>query len=345
MDASVSPIRIQTPSRLHFGLLVPGPGEVRRYGGLGLGLAEPGYLMEARPSSAWRVRGEEAERAERYLARLLQHQALGQARPLDIHIVRAIPAHVGLGSGTQLACALAWLVARSADFDPSLSDLLRWTGRGARSKVGAAVFASGGFIVDLGRAGDSSQTATYLRFEFPQEWQVALFLPKDARGLHGAQEQAVFAQLGPEANRVSERLCRLALLQIIPALLEGRYEDFAEGLWEYNRLAGKCFEAWQAGSYHSPEVVDLVAFLRQYAPVAVGQSSWGPTVFLIAPEQRLQEVLTQVDVHLNATLGSIIITRASLDGAILCQHQSGEWVPRHVRGARYPQNPTMRGRL
>jgi len=321
-------LRIETPSRLHFGLLVPGPGERRRYGGLGLALAEPRFVLRAWPASTWQVTGLAVERVEQQLHQLLRQPELAGVAPLHLQVMEAIPAHVGLGSGTQLALALAELLARAHGLRPSLTELLRWTRRGARSGVGAAAFNAGGFLLDLGQYQPPHPSPTYLRLDFPSDWQVALFLPEALPGLHGPREREVFDQLDAQANAVSDRLCRLALLHIVPALLEQRYEDFAEGLWEYNRLAGECFRRWQTGHYHSELVARIVDTLRQSPAKAVGQSSWGPAIFAIAPEAQLREALSWAQTPLRDTVRRIIITRASTTGArAYTETPGGEVVP------------------
>lgn len=318
------PVRVQTPSRLHFGLLAPGPGDKRRFGGIGLALSEPCFVLEARRSVSWEITGLQSERVANYVRHLLQQSELASAPPLHIHVAQEVSPHVGLGSGTQLGLALAWLVARSIGLRPKLADLLRWSGRGTRSVIGAAGFASGGLILDLGHRNTNSPVPTYLRLSFPREWRVAIFLPSSDPGLHGVRENEVFAQLGPKANCVSERLCRLVLLRIIPAILESDYETFAEGLWEYNRLAGECFRPWQDRHYHSGTVSRIIHGLRQLAPLAVGQSSWGPSVFMIAPEPLLQDVIRRLSQNLQNDLTSIIISSVNETGAIYCdQRQSG----------------------
>ncbi|GBD36848.1 hypothetical protein HRbin36_01976 [bacterium HR36] len=315
MGDDASMLRVATPSRLHFGLLVPGAGDRRRFGGLGLALTQPRLLLEAHPAPAWTITGPEAERAHQCLQKLLQHSELAQAPPLHIKILEHIPAHVGLGSGTQLALALAWLLGKAAGLRPTLADLLRWTGRAARSVVGTAAFARGGFILDFGQRHPASPTPTFLRLEFPPPWHIAVLLPQYRPGLHGPAENEVFAQLGPEANRLSERLCRLALLEILPALLERRYFDFAEGLWEYNRLAGECFRPWQGGSPYNEMVGQITATIRERGLPAVGQSSWGPALFAIAPADLLGEMLQFIRQHYCEAIKEIIITTANATGA------------------------------
>src|ERR1700730_2494778 len=97
-------IRIQTASRLHFGLLAWKSGLLREFGGIGLMIAAPGIALEARLAPAWQAEVPLAKRAlqfaERMAARLAQEGALALP-PARIRILRAAPEHVGLGTGTQ----------------------------------------------------------------------------------------------------------------------------------------------------------------------------------------------------------------------------------------------------
>ena len=49
-------------------------------------------------------------------------------------------------------------------------------------------------------------------------------------------------------------------------------------------LAGRVFAAEQGGVYSSPRVAALIARVRGLGVPAVGQSSWGPTVFALTPD-------------------------------------------------------------
>ena len=62
------------------------------------------------------------------------------------------------------------------------------------------------------------------------------------------------------------------------------YPTFADSLHEYNRLAGAVFADAQGGDYSSSEVTAVIERIRALGVPAVGQSSWGPTVFAITPD-------------------------------------------------------------
>ena len=105
-------IRVEAPSRLHFGLFAlpreefwpnrQGEARVpaRRFGGVGLMVEAPGVAVSVRPATEWSAEGLLAERALEYARRVTQS-------PHHIHVERCAAHHAGLGTGTQLGLAVA----------------------------------------------------------------------------------------------------------------------------------------------------------------------------------------------------------------------------------------------
>ena len=141
---------VEAAARLHFGVLDlrgrarpsvrgPGRGDIRtlaaargaaRIGshGAGAGL-RPGDRSS--PAGSWRFHG------------------LDGGADLVVH--RCIPAHSGLGSGTQLGLAVARALAELSRSRRPRPVLARAVERGRRSAIGTWTFALGGFIVEGGR--------------------------------------------------------------------------------------------------------------------------------------------------------------------------------------------------
>ncbi|HEV3120639.1 MAG TPA: beta-RFAP synthase, partial [Isosphaeraceae bacterium] len=225
-------IRIQTASRLHFGLLAWKSGLLREFGGIGLMIAAPGIALEARLAPAWQAEGPLAKRAlqfaERMAARLAQEGALALP-PARIRILRAAPEHVGLGTGTQLGLAVARaLLALGGQPEPPIDMLASLAERGLRSGIGLHGFVHGGLLVDGGKpvAGESGVPPLLCRLEFPAEWGVLVVVPDAQAGLHGLSEVQAFAQLPPFPEALTDRLCRLVLLGILPAVADRALDDF-----------------------------------------------------------------------------------------------------------------------
>lgn len=318
-------IRISTPSRLHFGLFRLAadatscdPSLRRVFGGVGLMVEQPRVEVAVQRSHEWSASGPHASRALEAARRTAQALAArGGAGETDtalaVQVVNAPPAHVGLGTGTQLELACARTVAlalgRSELAVPQLAQVV---GRGLRSGIGVHGFAQGGFLVDGGKAASGQVAPLCLRHAFPEDWRVLLALPTAQRGEHGQRERDAFARLAalPIETERTDALCRLTLLGLVPALVERDLAGFAEALYEFNRKVGEMFAPWQGGIYASAWADGIVQTLRRIGACGVGQSSWGPAVFAVgAPDQTrawqtaLARILSSASVQLVETRG------------------------------------------
>src|SRR4029077_12920928 len=123
------------------------------------------------------------------------------------HVHRALPAHAGLGSGTQLALAVARTLAELYDIDAAASGLASATGRACRSAIGTWTFAGGGLVVEGGRLPARGGCGPLLtRLPFPESWRCVVAVPDAMRGASGLDEAEAFAQLPPPAEREVERI-------------------------------------------------------------------------------------------------------------------------------------------
>src|SRR5215467_13304063 len=126
--------RVHAPGRLHLGFLDPAATLGRRFGSLGLVVDALETVVEVRlarrdeASVADRDEHGQLEAALRYLAAL--RQASGRQAALQLHLSRLLPAHAGLGSGTQLALAVGHAFCRVHGLSYSSAELAHITGRG-----------------------------------------------------------------------------------------------------------------------------------------------------------------------------------------------------------------------
>ncbi len=275
--ATSDTIRVTAPARLHLGFLDLNGALGRRYGSIGLAVDRPTTVVTLTQASKHSASGLESSRA---LALLEKFAGERSGRGYAVDISAAIPAHAGLGSGTQLALAIGAAVARFEGRELSAADLAALGERGARSGIGLSAFASGGFIVDGGRGANDVPPPLILRSDFPPDWRVILILDQSRAGVSGEAEATAFADLPEFPQSAAAHICHLVLMQLVPGLKEFDIEAFGAALTEIQEIVGGHFAAKQGGSMWTSEAVGRLAFrMRDLGATGIGQSSWGPTGF------------------------------------------------------------------
>ncbi|MEI9901303.1 MAG: hypothetical protein WDN31_15485 [Hyphomicrobium sp.] len=137
-------MRVVAPARLHLGFLDLNGDLGRLFGSIGLAVDIPRTELVLKRSQTFRGEGPDHARAIATLHRLAEAYALPGA--YEVNVSSAIPAHAGLGSGTQLALAAGAALMTLEGIEHSPSQLGELVNRGARSAIGMAAFEQGGFI-------------------------------------------------------------------------------------------------------------------------------------------------------------------------------------------------------
>jgi beta-RFAP synthase len=250
---------------------------------------------------------------------MVSSSADGVIGPHRLRVEEAPPEHMGLGTGTQLALAVAKALATSAGLARlNALDLARRVGRGNRSGLGIHGFEQGGFLIDGGKGDSSSIAPLIIRHPFPEDWRIVLVVPPWGQGLHGGDEGKAFALLGAHDfhQEAVGKLCGLVLLGLLPALLEHDLQAFGEALYEFNRRVGAMFAGVQGGLYTDKCVDDLVSFVRRQGVRGVGQSSWGPATFAVVGDANQADSLVRVvRAHFNLSADQVFSTLACNHGA------------------------------
>ncbi|MGJ0508981.1 MAG: beta-ribofuranosylaminobenzene 5'-phosphate synthase family protein [Methylocystis sp.] len=287
MSAQVS---VTATARLHLGFLDMNGGLGRKFGGLGLSLDAPATRLTLTRAAETQVEGPEETRAAQLLARAQAALAPGAAHCLTLH--EAIPAHSGFGSGTQLALAVAAAVRRLEDLPNDAAADAALMSRGARSGLGAGLFVTGGLVVDGGRGPLTQTPPVVARAEFPEAWRVLLISDPAAVGLHGEDERDAFVALPPSSAQESGELCRLVLMQALPALAEQALAPFGAAVARIQEVVGDYFAPRQGGRrFTSARVEAAVAKLTREGATGGGQTSWGPTGFVFVESEAAARAL------------------------------------------------------
>jgi beta-RFAP synthase len=328
LNSELFSVLVTAPSRLHFGLWSLAGGAGRQFGGVGVMLDQPGLRLLISPAAELCSTGPLAERASDFARRWARfHQR--QAPQVAIEITSAPPDHVGLGTGTQLALAVAAGLCEMHDLEiESPQELAASVGRGLRSAVGTYGFLHGGLIAEQGKLPHEPISPLDCRLDLPAEWRFVLVRPLGISGLAGEDEAAAISKLPQVPSAVNEELMALAYGQLLPAAVTADFPAFAEATHRYGRLAGELFAARQGGPYNGPVLAALVERIRALGFAGVGQSSWGPTVFAVTPSQVEAERLAAAlrSGTIDGTL-EIIVASPCRNGASITRSLLGEQVP------------------
>jgi beta-ribofuranosylaminobenzene 5'-phosphate synthase len=333
LNRSPSPasVTVTVPARLHLGFLDLNGSLGRRFGSIGLAINGLKTSITFNAASQLRVTGPENERVRRYLQ--VMQRALDIETTCHVRIEEVVPAHAGLGSGTQIALAVAAGVRRFHGLPLDVrGDAIRLE-RGARSGVGIGLFDHGGLVVDGGRGPLTTAAPVVSRMPFPEQWRILVVLDPHRQGVHGPDEREVFSKLAPSSDGQAAHLCRLVLMKALPALAECDIAGFGSAIKEMQELLGDYFAAIQGGSrFSSPDVAAALATLEDEGAYGIGQSSWGPTGFAFAPSAEEANRLVESIYRHPRCRDLDIRTVAGLNrGAHIVSHAEADEPERHQR--------------
>jgi beta-RFAP synthase len=311
-------VHVKTPARLHLGIIDVNGGLGRIYGSLGLTIQQPNVIIEASKSSTLRIDGEDQKRVKEAAETFLRHFKV--QTKCRIKITNLIPAHVGLGSGTQLKLAVARSMAELYKIDIPTHELSRIMSRGSVSGIGTAAFETGGFIIDGGKLKDNEKNRLppmILRHAFPKDWFLVVALPGIKKGFSGKVEDHAFENLPSAPAELVGRICRLIMMKMLPSLIERDLANFGSALTDIQRLTGESFSSVQGGRFASNTVRETVSFMLAEGACGAGQSSWGPAAYgLIEGESEAETLYAKVHRFLDSNSGGYAFyTRGDNRGA------------------------------
>ncbi len=307
-------VYVKTPARLHLGLIDLNGDLGRLFGGLGVGIDRPNVVLEAQRSERLSVAGEKTEQVKTLAKRFLETYNVKANASIDVK--QAIPEHAGLGSGTQLALAVATALSKLFDVDASVQELAEAMGRGQRTSIGTTIFKQGGFVVDGGKSTSQNKfPATIFRQPFPQDWCFVVAVPNVNRGLAKSEETAAFKALSPMKAEDAGKMCRLTMMKLLPALVERDIKSFGEALTQIQIVIGDYFAEVQGGTYSSQTATEGIALLQRLGAYGAGQSSWGPAFYGLTQKEQAKEIELKVKAFLKKSGGGqVFVAKANNRG-------------------------------
>jgi len=316
-------VYVKTPARLHFGLIDMNGDMERFFGGLGVAIDRPNVILEAQTSESFSVTGEKIKQVTALAKRFLETYCINA--DVSIHIKQIIPEHAGLGSGTQLALAVAAALAKLFHVKAPIQELSIVMKRGRRTGVGTAVFDQGGFVVDGGKKMNNGPIISesfpplIFRQPFPEDWKFVVAVPNVKKGLAKTEEKNAFSRLPPMPAEDVGKICRLTMMKLLPALIDRDIESFGDALTQIQIVIGEYFAGVQGGTFSSLTATEAIDFMKKRGAHGVGQSSWGPAVYgLVQGETQAKKLRDEVESFLqDRDGGQVFVANANNRGATI----------------------------
>ncbi len=316
---STRKIIVKSNSRIHLGFTVF-KTSTYSYGGIGIALSNPNYVIEFSLSGNNEVSGCQAQRVNEIKSRISRVLGTDIVEKYSVRIRSCIPVNKGFGSTTQLTLSLIYgylaanlitvrgkqiSIKAMGDLKKKVIELGFKLGRGVLSGVGIGVFDKGGFIIDYGIKTRGLRPYTCVKAPF--NWRIVLIVPKTNRqAIKDSVEEVLmlknyFARLAEESDTLllNELALKAVFSKIIPALLSRDYMVFVEGIEDVEKANALFFSAAQGGSgYCCPESETVASILYRYGCRGIGQSSWGPLIYCFPPPNavlRLDRIIESIE--------------------------------------------------
>jgi len=333
-------IRIRASSRLHLGFMDLNGSLDRLYGSVGVSLSNPGTDITVKHHSHLSVQNAAREIKLRIIACVNIFSRHYQIKPnVKILVHENIPEHKGLGSGTQLALAVSTALAHLYGIKTNTYDQSILMGRGMRSSIGIWSFEHGGLIIDSGIKKQKNKTISkppkaLITYNFPEEWKFVIVVPEEKQGLSGEQEKLAINGIDPP-KKISEEICRLVMMKLLPSLLEKEIEKFGSSLTEIDHNTGLFFAPVQGGIYSGKLSDKIIDHLLASGAYGAGQSSWGPAIYGLTLKEEsaslvscMKEFMTEQKIK-----GNVIVSSGRNRGAKIKIQKNGDEVRHSQSGS------------
>jgi len=299
---------VRTGCRLHAGFYYAGLDWGVRWGGLGFYADRPRVVVEASRCDGLELVGFGVrEPLVRQALEVLGIEGVClEAREL-------IPAHVGLGSTTQLLLAVAVAASHAKGLRLDPFDLAVRLGRGRVSWVGSLLFKLGGFVMDAGTPSPLGPRAL-TRLEVPGDWAFVMVTPGVERGFSEVEEPKIMGKPWEPSLEASYHMSRGAL-RLASAVARGDLGEALEGLREVQLGTGLYFSLIQGGVYRSS--LSRVVDEARSKNITLAQSSWGPTLYTITDYRNAGSVAEELE-RILETLnlrGVVVVSKPRNEGA------------------------------
>jgi len=317
-------VKVIAPAHLHVGNIDLTGDLGRLYGTVGFTIDYPKTVVEIERSEHLTVIGKDSTNAEKYAKKTLKFLGL-EGKGAYIRIKEAIPKHVGLGSQTALALSIGLGLAKLYDIEVDVKALALALGRSTISALGFYSFTKGGFIVDGGfkieKKGEMIPPLIF-NHSIPGDWFFVVAIPQKPLPKIlsiKSKEEEILKSLEPMPKEFSDKVSRIVLMQMIPALVEEDIEVFGKAITSFNKALGEFWKEKQGGIYCDPIVEEGIELLLREGAYGACQTSWGPTFYgLVKGESKAKELTELLKKFVYEKGGGYVFyTRGNNNGALI----------------------------
>ena len=282
---------IYSPARLHIGFLDLDNLSSRQFGSIGLTISNFFFKIKIEKSKRTEINCKNCitrSKIKEVIKLIKKEKKIGN---FTINVFQEIPIHNGLGSGTQLALSIGYLISKLFKLNSSVEELAYILKRGLRSGIGIQSFKKGGFNIDVGKLKNSKRMPlSLMNLKWPKDWKILLVLDSNIVGVHGEKEVQEFNQLKVDKPLTSDLNCKSLLMNIIPGIIENNFEEFAKGLRNIQDNMSKIFYG-NKKKFASINLEKLFTKIENKEVLSFGQSSWGPTGFIFLKNSKKRNEL------------------------------------------------------
>ncbi len=301
-------ITLNASSHVHLGNPDLHGGVGRLYGTLGITLDEPRLVI-----TAWRD-GDNTEGLPDWAVQVYERLSAEYECTISLKIESLIPRGIGLGGTTPLYISLAEAFHRlcgTGSFDPVASAYR--LGRSRVSGLGLYAYTHGGFIFDGGfKPGIPKPPPLVFRAEAPSWLRILVAVPRrhvDRIRRLKEREDEILGSLPRMDEQMAMRLSRIVLMGILANIADGDWIEAGRWMTEFNRMLGEYWAGEQGGVYCCSEAEELIEAMLSSGAIAAAQSSWGPAVYALVEDSRLEELVAAVSRTAERVDADVIITR------------------------------------
>ena len=265
---------ITSPSRLHLGFYGFDDYYGYKYGSMGLAINAYKTIISVKHSQ-----NIVSDLPKKYILPLIKHLKLkGIKNSFEIKTLQKSPSHIGLGSGSQLSLSIGMAVCKLFDLNLETNDIANLYNRGQRSGTGLSTFKQGGFVVDACKK-DTLLPKVMFKSKFPRDWRIILLNDINLKGTSGKRENKFFSK-GSRTDHKKSELSHILLRGILPSIVYEDFQSFSKNITEFQRITAEFYKEKQKGMFLSPEISNIMEYIRGYDNLGIGQSSWGPTSYI-----------------------------------------------------------------